>query len=153
MTDCGGEEARGCLGFSAGDISMTKRVLAQRISRWILFDRLDKKLGSHGRTPCIGDFYSYPLATACYPDAAGPEEWGILPPNRDPESALFTVRNGLKNLYWDSQTLGVGSLSNFDLLYSMIFGVSRDEYEKRFLAKHPEIQRKLEDAEKRYLDE
>lgn len=135
---------------------MTKRVLAQRISRWILFDRLDKKLGSHGRTPCNGDFYSYPLATACYPDAAGPEEWGILPPNRDPESALFTVRNGLKNLYWDTTRRWAPSsaaLGNLDLLYSMIFDVSRVEYERRFLAKHPEIQRKLEDAEKRYLDE
>ena len=130
---------------------MTKRALAQRISRRRLFERLEKKLGWQGAT-CSGDFHSYPLATACYPDAAGPEEWGILPPNRDPESALFTVRNGLKNLYWDSQTLGVGSLSNFDLLYSMIFGVSRDEYEKRFLAKHPEVQRELEDAEKRYAE-
>jgi len=135
---------------------MTKRVSAQSSRRRVLFHHLGKALGEDGFfEPLTGDFYAYPLASACYPDAIRAEEWGILPPKQKPEQALLTVKDGIGRRKRHSEPLWLTGRESvvLDLVYQRVFGVVRAEYERRFLAKHPEVQRKLEDAEKRYLDE
>jgi hypothetical protein len=107
------------------------------MKRWRLYNRLSRKMDVRGvlfgglefERIDDGETFVYPLVTACYPGAIKPGEKGILQPRVSPDMALSHVRNGIATLYFGQYGEFVNE--NLDLLYGLIFGMTRAEYEEQ----------------------